>query len=282
MTANFDRYFERNGSFETDYIKVWHHHLDANFKGRYKSFQYPRLCTLLSGEKSVRINEGSVFAYSPSEFILLPPYSSVEVSIKENTIAVVYEISDKLIEDVASKVKLQIDASLDVADYYGKKIEMPEPMKNHIDRINEYAMSSDPNKSFLVDLCAQELAYYLVQNYKLPVGMKKEADPIAYVIHHLKTRLDDPNVTMKEIAENLNMSPSNLVLIFRKATGMTPKHYHNMLKLNRAKELLRQHNVSEVCYALGFVSNSHFIQLFKKQFGLTPKQYALTQRSAEA
>jgi AraC-like DNA-binding protein len=45
--------------------------------------------------------------------------------------------------------------------------------------------------------------------------------------------------------------------------------------MNSAKTLLDQgrSQVSEVAYALGYGSASHFISAFKKKYGITPKKY---------
>lgn len=279
MIKNFDRYFEKNENLETEYLKILYYDLEVDYKGTYNSYQYTRLCTIANGSKHVKINDGSEFTYTSSDCIILPPNASVNMDIKEHTTAVVYEISDKLLEDTIKKIEIKYNTPIDIDEPFVKKKLLLPQVKNHIERINQYALSKDPNKAYLIDLCSQELAYNLIQYYKLSIFAKKEVDPVSYIINALKTHLSDTDYTVKKIASELKMSPSNLILIFRKATGVTPKHYHNMLKLNRSKELLRQNNVSEVCYALGFVSNSHFIQMFKKQFGITPKQYSLMQKN---
>ncbi len=275
MIKNFDRYFEKTDGLETDYMKILYYDLDKDFKGTYKTYQYTRLCTISSGLKHVRINNGQEFTYSESDFILLPPHASVEMEIPEKTIAVVYELNDKLIEDTLKKVEIKFNTDVDMTTDFVKKNLLIPQVKTHIERIKQYALSDDPNKQFLIDLCSQELTYNLINQYRLTIDQRKKIEPVEYAIKCLKSNLNDPELTVKEIAFTLNMSPSNLVLLFRRATGMTPKAYHNQLKLNKAKELLKHKNVSEVCYDLGFESISYFIKLFKTHFGITPKQYSL-------
>ena len=46
-------------------------------------------------------------------------------------------------------------------------------------------------------------------------------------------------------------------------------------RLIRAREMLsRGHNVTEVAYAVGYESISHFSQVFKKQFGTPPSIFS--------
>ncbi len=275
MIQSFDRYFEKTDGLETDYIKILYYDLAKGYKGNYKSYQYTRLCTIADGSKHVRINDGSEFTYTTSDFIILPPNSSVKMEMKVETKAIVYEINDKLLDDMIKRIEHQFEYEVSAADKPVIRNLLMPGIKSQIDRINAYSMSNDPNKEFLIDLVSQEMVYTLIKNYKMPLHARKKEEPVAYAIQCLKDNLSDPDMTVNEIAYSLNMSPSNLIPLFKRATGMTPKAYHNLLKINKAKELLLHKNVSEVSYDLGFESISYFIKLFKSHFGLTPKQYTM-------
>ena len=136
-------------------------------------------------------------------------------------------------------------------------------------------MSNDPNKTFLIDLSSQELIYNLMRDYYIALTHPNDAlDPVNYTLRFLKENIYH-NITISEIADHLNMSPSNLIACFKRRTNMTPKEYQNQLKLRISKEALKYKNVTEVCYDLGFENVSYFIKLFKNYYGETPKQFAL-------
>lgn len=274
MIHNFDKRFEKNNNYETEYLKVLYYDLSKDYKETYKSYQYNRLCTIVSGTKHVKINDGSEFDYNHSEFILLPPNSSVDMEIKEKTIAIVYELSDKLIEDTINNVQMKFDTEVVKDKHNIIKENFRQGIKAPIQRINQYCMDNDPNKAFLIDLCSKELTYNLIKDYCLPIKPTKYSDPVDYTIHFLMENIY-MNVTIKEIASQLNMSASNLIAYFKKRTGMTPKEYQNLLKLKASKEELKHKNVTEVCYELGFENISYFIKLFKNYYGETPKQFAM-------
>lgn len=274
MLHNFDRKFERNHDFETEYLKILYYDLSASYKEMYKSYHYNRLCTIVQGTKHVRINNGEEFDYSTSDFILIPPNSGVDMEIKNPTIAVVYEISDKLIDDTRKKIQLNHDVDFKKinSEVIREKIyDIERPLR----RINQTCMATDPNRAFLIDLYSQELVYDLMRKHLIQYDPNSKADPTTYTISKIMDNLYNSHFTLKEVAAELNMSPSNLVTIFKQRTGFTPKAYQNSIKLQAAAEMLKEKSVTEVCYDLGFENISYFIKLFKEYYGETPKQYAI-------
>lgn len=81
--------------------------------------------------------------------------------------------------------------------------------------------------------------------------------------------------SLKRISEALYINGSYLLRQFKAHTGQTLLEYHNAVRCERAKELLRSTdmNISEVGTAVGFVSSAHFSHVFKKITGCTPTSY---------
>ena len=77
------------------------------------------------------------------------------------------------------------------------------------------------------------------------------------------------------IAGAAGYSRFHFVRAFRDAYGRTPRDYLSARRLERARELLRNANltVTEVCFVVGFSSLGSFSALFKKEMQLTPSQY---------
>ncbi|HAS73090.1 MAG TPA: AraC family transcriptional regulator [Clostridiales bacterium UBA8960] len=280
MAIELSKPYEKPLGFETDYMKILYYDFTSAYNGAYNSFQYTRVCTIESGIKHVKINDGNEFTYRPNEFIILPPDSTVHMDINTPTVAIVYEISDRLIEDTINKLEYQFDTPVEVNKHLIDRLRYSSEVKGQFEKINRTYRSADLNKGFLLDLYSQELVYTLLKDYKLPVESKRQKEPVAYAVHYFKENLYNPSVTVKEIAFHLSLSPSNLIDQFKKTTGMTPKEYQNLLKINKAKEDLAVKNVSEVAYDLGFESISYFIKLFKQICHVTPKQYQLRHKKA--
>lgn len=278
----FDRQLELANGIETEYLRILYYTFEKNYSDTYKSYEYKRLCTIVDGEKKVKINDGESFIYDSSKYMLLPPNSSVEMKIEKPTKALVLELNDDLINNVSEKLSYDLDF-----DITKVKIEKPFFSANNeligltTKRIVETANQNTANKEFLLDLYAQEITYSLLNTKGAQEILSSDLNnPIKRSIQIMKANLKN-NITVSEIAYELNMSLPNYSSKFKKLIGMKPNDYLKNLKLDEAKRLLKTKSVTEVAYDLGYENISHFINLFKKKFGLTPKQYSLIHTKSE-
>ena len=68
---------------------------------------------------------------------------------------------------------------------------------------------------------------------------------------------------------------------FRREVGMTPAAYHLQLRLEAARDTLRQpgYDVTTVALQYGFSSSQHFSTQFRRAFGVTPREWRGAQRA---
>lgn len=83
------------------------------------------------------------------------------------------------------------------------------------------------------------------------------------------------NVVISELAEKFKLSVRSLNRRFKLATNTPPLQYLQQLRIEHAKELLKQSNlaVSEVADMVGYQDASYFTSLFKKTNAITPNEY---------
>jgi two-component system response regulator YesN len=100
---------------------------------------------------------------------------------------------------------------------------------------------------------------------------------IAFMGEHLQ---DD--LSLKEMAQSVNLSPWRLCHIFTEETGMPPERYLKMLRMQRAKELLETTflTVKEVMTRVGMSDESHFVRDFKRLYSLPPARYRKRRNNA--
>ena len=83
------------------------------------------------------------------------------------------------------------------------------------------------------------------------------------------------NRPMEEIAEELNVSYSNLRRTFRQQTGISMKDFQLDVRLQKAKDLLDNSDLSikAIAAQLGFNSAFHFSNQFRKAVGCPPSEW---------
>lgn len=82
------------------------------------------------------------------------------------------------------------------------------------------------------------------------------------------------NLPIETFAEQSNVSISLFRRLFHQQYGMSPLQYRNLLRINRAKQLLEYDysTVAEVAYACGFENVGYFCRYYKRITGETPTQ----------
>jgi AraC-like DNA-binding protein len=94
------------------------------------------------------------------------------------------------------------------------------------------------------------------------------------IIEHLLS-FYDKQINKEELAQLLSAHPSHLSRKFKEETKMTITAYQQMLRLKKAKHLLKTENLSieEIAWIIGYDDPSYFARVFKKETGKTPSQY---------
>ncbi|MNI92068.1 HTH-type transcriptional regulator YesS [compost metagenome] len=84
----------------------------------------------------------------------------------------------------------------------------------------------------------------------------------------------DKIVTLEELSSVLHLNPSYLSRLFKKETGENFVEYITKIKVEHAKELLDQTQLSvdEIAEKIGYEKN-YFYKVFKKLTNMTPNHY---------
>lgn len=83
------------------------------------------------------------------------------------------------------------------------------------------------------------------------------------------------SISLARLSRVTEFSPFHLQRIFFRQTGLPPHAYQTQLRINRAKELLREHqSLCDVAIKTGFADQSHLTRQFRRLVGVTPGRYA--------
>lgn len=103
---------------------------------------------------------------------------------------------------------------------------------------------------------------------------EKDVRTIARAKDYIWTHYQE-NLRLEDVAEQVYLTPGYFGVLFKKETGTAFSAYVIQVRVEKAKELLRdpRRNISEVAYAVGYQDVRHFSRLFKEYVGLVPKEY---------
>ena len=82
----------------------------------------------------------------------------------------------------------------------------------------------------------------------------------------------DKGLSIARIAAECSLSRSHFSRAFKKNTGLSPRDWFLQMRLDKAKHLLTetQLTISRISLDCGFADQSHFTRVFTRVIGLTP------------
>ena len=107
-------------------------------------------------------------------------------------------------------------------------------------------------------------------------GDSPESVPSSFFITRLKevveSRLENSELSVEDLASDMNLSRVQLYRKVKSVTGSTPVELLRTARLNRAYRLLMttDRSVSEIAYQVGFTAPSYFTKCFKEAYGMLP------------
>jgi len=111
------------------------------------------------------------------------------------------------------------------------------------------------------------------QRISLPARLGVRHPKLLAVIGTMEQNLEEP-LSRGELARGADLSTRQLERLFRKYLNRSPARYYLELRLNKARLLLLQTNMSviDVALACGFVSASHFSKCYREFFHKMPRE----------
>jgi AraC family transcriptional regulator len=146
---------------------------------------------------------------------------------------------------------------LAILEGYRHKRPIPEPIIScHIQRILSELLLISSEGSFPAEV---------------------ENSPIAEAIGYIGANYAG-KINLTDVSSRVNLSPFHFSRQFRKETGYSPYEYLIKIRLEHAKQLLKNTKlqVKEIASACGFLSESNFVFSFHKNVGISPREFRNT------
>lgn len=83
------------------------------------------------------------------------------------------------------------------------------------------------------------------------------------------------DISLEQVAEHVNLNPVYFSKLFKKQTGETFSDYVMNMRIEKAKQLMRNEALSlkEICFQIGYNDPNYFSRVFKKCTNEAPKEY---------
>jgi AraC-like DNA-binding protein len=145
--------------------------------------------------------------------------------------------------------------------------------------VNHILEAQRPNELFIEETVLEVLKRVVEYSYRqrgiFPKQMKSLAEKeVVDAIQKLLVTRFQQNLSLEQIATQLNYSLFHLCRLFRKHTGRNIHQYLTQLRLRTSLEYVTQANtdLTSLALKLGFASHSHFTESFHKTFGTPPSE----------
>ena len=127
---------------------------------------------------------------------------------------------------------------------------------------------------------ATELAVHLLRHYSTASKLTNGASSMLprYKLQRVTDYINDnlrEDLTLGKISAVLSMSPHHFAHAFRQTTGLAPHRYVIQRRIERARFLLRETDLSitEIANQVGYANQSNFSVVFHQFAGQTPRSF---------
>jgi two-component system response regulator YesN len=138
---------------------------------------------------------------------------------------------------------------------------------NKLTRVDDHP-SWEEAVSYFKELA--EVLFSIKDNY----GENSASTAVHLIKQYIAEHMNE-DLSLAKLAEKVYFNPSYLSRLFKQNTGINLLSYINEVRLERAKELLKNNDLKiyEIAIAVGYESASYFTQFFKRTLKISPQEY---------
>lgn len=136
-------------------------------------------------------------------------------------------------------------------------------------------MKANPTDELLQQACTMTLLCVLQRHFKTPYRERQSQRLDIDIIDNYIQRNINHKIAVAQLAAVVFLAESQFYALFKTQTGNTPQRYILQKRLQLAKQLLneRELTLAHIAQVCGFASQSSFSQAFRRLYGIPPARY---------
>lgn len=145
-------------------------------------------------------------------------------------------------------------------------------------RLLDLLKESEPTRKIIAPLITREIHFRLLLSdiadrlwQRISVGTAGQR--VARAVDWLRSHYSQ-SISIEQLANEVQMSSSNLYKHFKQLTGTTPLQYQKWLRLNEARRLMLNERLdaAQAAFYVGYASASQFSREYTRLFGAPPRR----------
>lgn len=166
----------------------------------------------------------------------------------------------------------------------GRLFERPsapvEPLlRGRADRLAAEMLHGDGIKESRLQFLVSEVAFTVFEQWSRPITQAERIGKlndfrIRRAVSFMRANVGEA-LELADVAARVGLSRSRFFDLFAQCTGLPPKHYLDMLRMETAIHALTltSQPIGEIAARCGYSAQSHFTRFFVQQIGVTPSDY---------
>ncbi|MBE9054017.1 helix-turn-helix transcriptional regulator [Nostocales cyanobacterium LEGE 11386] len=237
------------------------------------------IIVIYTGDVGTQISVSGQFNnefYTRGDLSLFPAHQTAPTTKCHNDA----EYINLLIEPTLLMQTARESADLDHVEII-PQLKFRDPLLQHIALELKHELTLYGADSYLyAEVMSISLAVHILRRYTTKVlRLKTYVDglptyKLKIAIAYIEDNFDQ-QLTLNEIASEIQMSSHYFASLFKQSVGITPYQYITNCRIEKAKYLLAHSNLTilDICTQVGFQSQSAFTRTFRKHTSTTPKVY---------
>lgn len=236
--------------------------------------------TAFAENRAVTLKQGDMIFHKPNEWHNI----CADGKNAPNIAIVTFECNSEAMNFFEGKVlfagQLQKSLISKIISEYTNAFSSPlnDPFTNSL-QMREHPVfgSRQLIKCYLCELLISFLRNDTPTEQKTLANINYESSALNILVNHMQYNITE-NITLDELANVCGASKKTVENMFRKNTGKGAIEYFIELKIEKAKQYLREenYNITQIAELLGYANIHYFSRQFKKVTGMSPREYSVS------